>query len=231
MDAASPRSSAGNVRRVLLLSAAGTLAVMIFKARTDHCWFRYVTADDMALEALIVFVFSLFWFRGSPRSRIVLVIVVAVMVKSWSVNDRFFMFHPSDPEGGLRIEESMASSLRGFQRSVMQDKAAHPEASYETLIQNREMTAFYPYCTRTTLSRASAVGPVTGFVMFATPDPDQCSLTSTIDLPRPATSDKIIREIGVTRECGPRRSFAISTDGKLHSTVEQREATLNDPAM
>jgi len=213
------------------LSAAGTLAVMIFKMRTDHCWFRYVTADDMALDALIVFVFSLFWFSSSPRRRFVLVIVVAVLMKSWSVNDRFFMFHPSDPEGGLRIEESMASSLRGFQRSVMQDKAAHPEASYETLIQNKEMTTFYPYCTRTTLSRASAVGPATGFLVFATPDPAQCSLTSDIDLPRPATSGKIIREIGITRECGPRRSFAISTDGKLHSTTEPREANLNDPVI
>ena len=63
MESVTSRISAKDVRRALLLSAAGTLLVMIFKIRVDHCWFRYVTADYMAFDALSVFVFSFFWFR------------------------------------------------------------------------------------------------------------------------------------------------------------------------
>ncbi len=233
MKPVTSRISAKDVRRALLLSAVATPAVMIFKSRIDPCWLKYNTWDYIAFDALIVLVFSSFWFVGSWQSRFSLVAIVAGLLILWT-EPRFFLL-PSDPEDRSGIEKNMAESVRRFQQSVIRDKAAHPEASYETLIQNREMTTFYPYCTRTILSRASADSPATGFVMFATPDPTQCSQYpaghAAIDLPRPATSGKVIREIGVTRECGPRRSFAISTDGRLHSTVERREATLNDPVM
>ncbi|SRR5258708_2288544 len=229
METVTSRISAKDVRRALPLSAVATLAVMIFKSRIDPCWFRYNTWDYMAFDALMVLVFSFFWFVGSWKGRFSLVAIAVGLLMLWT-GPRFFLL-PSDPEDRSGIEKNMAESMRRFQQSVIRDKAAHPEASYETLIQNEELTTFYPYCTRTTLSRTSAVGPATGFVMFATPDPAQCSLTSDIDLPRPATSGKIIREIGITRECGPRRSFAISTDGKLHSTTEPREANLNDPVI